>query len=44
MRKNLIFKQVKPLIHLEELPPAPIYKGHPDKTNGQFYYQCRMGK
>ena len=25
--EKLVFKQVKPLIHLEELPPAPIYKG-----------------
>ncbi|AWI12197.1 hypothetical protein CQJ30_08500 [Caldibacillus thermoamylovorans] len=28
---KLIFKQVSPKVHLEDLPPAPIYRGHPDK-------------
>ncbi|MDQ0156766.1 polysaccharide deacetylase family protein [Robertmurraya andreesenii] len=28
---KLIFKQVKPKVHLEDLPPSPIYKGNPDK-------------
>ncbi|WAA13557.1 polysaccharide deacetylase family protein [Fervidibacillus halotolerans] len=29
--KKLVFKQVPPKIHLEDLPPAPIYRGHPEK-------------
>jgi hypothetical protein len=26
--KQLVFKQVKPNVHLADLPPAPIYRGH----------------
>ncbi|MBM7647081.1 putative sporulation protein (polysaccharide deacetylase family) [Bacillus ectoiniformans] len=29
--KHLIYKQVRPEVHLKDLPPAPIYRGHPDK-------------
>ena len=29
---RLIYKQVPPKIHLKDLPPAPIYRGHPEKT------------
>ncbi|RLQ95697.1 polysaccharide deacetylase family protein [Falsibacillus albus] len=29
--QKLIFKQVPPKVHLKDLPPAPIYKGNPDK-------------
>lgn len=28
---KLIFKQISPRVHLKDLPPAPIYRGHPDK-------------
>lgn len=28
---KLIFKQISPKVHLIDLPPAPIYRGHPDK-------------
>ncbi|KIL80627.1 polysaccharide deacetylase family protein [Bacillus badius] len=28
---RLIYKQVPPKVHLEDLPPSPIYRGHPDK-------------
>ena len=43
MRENLIFKQVKPIIHLEELPPSPIYKGHPDKPMVSFIINVAWG-
>jgi probable sporulation protein (polysaccharide deacetylase family) len=29
--KKLVFKQIKPSIHLADLPAAPIYKGNPEK-------------
>jgi peptidoglycan-N-acetylglucosamine deacetylase len=29
--EKLVFKQTRPAVHLKDLPPAPIYKGHPDK-------------
>ncbi len=41
--EKLIFKQVKPLIHLEELPPAPIYKGHPEKPMVSFIINVAWG-
>jgi peptidoglycan-N-acetylglucosamine deacetylase len=28
---KLVYKQVKPSIHLEDLPPSPVYRGNPDK-------------
>lgn len=27
----LVYDSIKPDIHLEDLPPAPIYRGHPKK-------------
>ena len=41
--EKLIFKQVKPLIHLEELPPAPVYKGHPEKPMVSFIINVAWG-
>ncbi|WP_100373158.1 polysaccharide deacetylase family protein [Bacillus sp. FJAT-45037] len=29
--ERLVFKEVKPTVHLEELPPSPIYKGNEKK-------------
>jgi len=29
--KKLVMKQIPPNVHLEDLPPSPIYKGHPEK-------------
>jgi len=29
--RKLVFRQVPPRVHLDDLPPAPIYRGHPDK-------------
>ncbi len=41
--EKLVFKQVKPAIHLEDLPPAPIYKGHPDKPMVSFIINVAWG-
>lgn len=30
-KEKLVFTEVKPKIHLEDLEPSPIYKGHPEK-------------
>ncbi|RJS62232.1 polysaccharide deacetylase family protein [Bacillus sp. PK3_68] len=29
---RLIYKQIPPKVHLKDLPPAPIYRGHSDKA------------
>lgn len=29
--KKLVYKEVSPQVHLENLPPSPIYKGNPEK-------------
>ena len=39
----LIFKQVKPNIHLEDLPPSPIYKGSPEKPMVSFIINVAWG-
>lgn len=31
-KEKLIFKEVSPDVHLSDLPPAPIYKGNPQKS------------
>ncbi|NCU16483.1 polysaccharide deacetylase family protein [Pallidibacillus pasinlerensis] len=31
IKNELVFEQVQPKIHLKDLPPAPIFRGHPDK-------------
>ncbi|WP_156424269.1 polysaccharide deacetylase family protein [Bacillus sp. FJAT-27445] len=30
-KKKLVYKEIKPEVHLGQLPPAPVYKGHPSK-------------
>ncbi len=40
---KLIYKQVTPNIHLEDLPPSPIYKGHPDKQMVSFIINVAWG-
>lgn len=40
---KLILKQIKPNVHLKELPPAPIYKGHPDKPMVSFIINVAWG-
>ncbi|MFY0758995.1 polysaccharide deacetylase family protein [Metabacillus dongyingensis] len=41
--KQIVFKQVKPKVHLSDLPPAPIYRGHPDKTMVSFLINVAWG-
>jgi peptidoglycan-N-acetylglucosamine deacetylase len=40
---KLVFKQVKPKIHLQDLPPSPIYRGHPDKPMVSFIINVAWG-
>jgi len=41
--EKLIFKQIKPNINLSDLPPTPIYKGHPDKQMVSFLINVAWG-
>ena len=41
--KKLVFKQVKPMIHLKYLPPAPIYNGHDEKPMVSFTVNVAWG-
>ncbi|MDQ1003714.1 putative sporulation protein (polysaccharide deacetylase family) [Neobacillus niacini] len=41
--KKLVFKQTKPSVHLEDLPPSPIYRGHPDKPMVSFIINVAWG-
>ncbi|PFO05874.1 hypothetical protein COJ85_09345 [Bacillus sp. AFS076308] len=41
--QKLVFVQTKPQVHLENLPPTPIYKGHPDKPMVSFIINVAWG-
>ncbi|MCJ7839687.1 polysaccharide deacetylase family protein [Lederbergia sp. NSJ-179] len=41
--RKLVFIQIKPEIHLADLPPAPIYRGHPDKPMVSFLINVAWG-
>lgn len=41
--KRLIFTQVKPKVLLNDLPSAPIYRGHPDKPMVTFIINVAWG-
>jgi peptidoglycan-N-acetylglucosamine deacetylase len=41
--QKLVFLQTKPKVHLENLPPTPIYKGHPDKPMVSFIINVAWG-
>ncbi|MDX8288409.1 polysaccharide deacetylase family protein [Metabacillus indicus] len=41
--KLLVFKQVSPRVHLNDLPPAPIYRGHPEKPMVAFLINVAWG-
>jgi len=50
MKKNgnydprlLAFKQVSPTVHLDDLPPEAIYRGHPDKPMVSFIINVAWG-
>lgn len=41
--KKLVFTETKPKVHLKDLPPSPIYKGHPDKPMVSFIINVAWG-
>ncbi|PLS06563.1 polysaccharide deacetylase family protein [Neobacillus cucumis] len=41
--QKLVFVQTKPRVHLSNLPPSPIYKGHPDKPMVSFIINVAWG-
>ncbi|MFZ7943735.1 polysaccharide deacetylase family protein [Neobacillus sp. 19] len=41
--KKLVFIQTKPKVHLQDLPPSPIYKGHPEKPMVSFIINVAWG-
>jgi peptidoglycan-N-acetylglucosamine deacetylase len=41
--KKLVFAQIKPNVHLNDLPPSPIYRGHPDKPMVGFIINVAWG-
>ncbi|GLB59298.1 polysaccharide deacetylase family protein [Cytobacillus sp. NCCP-133] len=41
--EKLVFKQVEPKVKLRDLPPAPVYKGHPDKPMVSFIINVAWG-
>ncbi|MEH7118410.1 polysaccharide deacetylase family protein [Neobacillus vireti] len=42
-KQKLVFVQTKPKVHLADLPPTPIYKGHPDKPMVSFIINVAWG-
>jgi probable sporulation protein (polysaccharide deacetylase family) len=41
--KLLVVKEVSPKVHLQDLPPAPVYRGHPDKKMVAFTINVAWG-
>jgi peptidoglycan-N-acetylglucosamine deacetylase len=41
--EKLIFQQIPPKVHLKDLPPSPIYRGHPDKPMVSFIVNVAWG-
>jgi probable sporulation protein (polysaccharide deacetylase family) len=41
--KKLIYKQTEPSVHLKDLTPSPIYRGHPDKPMVSFIINVAWG-
>ncbi|MDQ0230483.1 polysaccharide deacetylase family protein [Metabacillus malikii] len=41
--KMLIYRQVKPKVHLEDLPAEPIYRGNPEKPMVSFIVNVAWG-
>ncbi|MGM7720417.1 polysaccharide deacetylase family protein [Metabacillus sp. Hm71] len=39
----LVYRQVEPSVHLEDLPAEPIYRGHPDKPMVSFIINVAWG-
>ncbi|WP_226578879.1 polysaccharide deacetylase family protein [Halobacillus litoralis] len=42
--KKLVFKLIKPDVSLTDLPPSPIYRGHPDKVAVSFLINVSWGE
>lgn len=42
-KDKLVFKQIKPKINLSDLPPSPVYKGHPEKEMVAFIINVAWG-
>ena len=42
-KKELVFKEIQPSLHLKDLPPSPIYRGHPDKPMVSFIINVAWG-
>lgn len=40
---KLVFKQIKPKVHLKDLPPTAIYKGNPEKPMVSFIINVAWG-
>ncbi|TXC91910.1 polysaccharide deacetylase family protein [Metabacillus litoralis] len=41
--KLLVFRQISPEVHLEDLPAEPMYRGHPDKPMVSFLINVAWG-
>lgn len=41
--KKLVFTQVAPSVHLKDLPPAPVYRGYPEKPMVAFIINVAWG-
>ncbi|WNS77222.1 polysaccharide deacetylase family protein [Bacillus sp. DTU_2020_1000418_1_SI_GHA_SEK_038] len=41
--ERLVFKQVQPKVQLNDLPPSPTYKGHPEKEMVSFIINVAWG-
>ncbi|WP_339145849.1 MULTISPECIES: polysaccharide deacetylase family protein [unclassified Sutcliffiella] len=41
--KKLVMKQIPPNTHLQDLPPSPIYRGHPEKPMAAFLINVAWG-
>jgi probable sporulation protein (polysaccharide deacetylase family) len=41
--KKIVYKQTTPSVHLKDLPPSPIYRGHPDKPMVSFIINVAWG-
>lgn len=42
-KKKLVFKEVVPQVHLDDLPPQPIYRGNPEKPMVSFLINVAWG-
>ncbi|WP_251549160.1 polysaccharide deacetylase family protein [Neobacillus muris] len=42
-KDKLVYTQVKPKIHLDDLAPSPIYRGHPEKPMVSFIINVAWG-